>query len=61
MSPCEGEEVGSEGHHVQDLKSSVTQHFSSRAGADGAHRSSVLFHRRSICEGGEPDDGKVSG
>jgi hypothetical protein len=29
LSPCEREDVGSEGHHVQDLKSSVIQHFSS--------------------------------
>jgi hypothetical protein len=61
MSPCEREEVGSEGHHVQDLKSSVIQHFLSHAGDDGAHGSSMPFHRRSICEGCELDDGKVSG
>jgi hypothetical protein len=30
MSPCEREDVGSEAHHVQDLKSSAMQHFSSQ-------------------------------
>jgi hypothetical protein len=56
MSPCEREDVGSEGHHVEDLKSSVKQHFSSHAGDDGAHGSSVPFHRRSICEGFRVDE-----